>query len=308
MILRRLVGGLLGTRSATAVKSHGKPAPFVLVLMRPSVGRHLEVFSEVMEVVAAGLSELGHPASTRTNEFVPGARHIVFAPRLLRAEDVESVPASTILYNFEPLHLPVIDERRAFLSHYAPRFAVWDYSAANVAYLAQRGIAARYVPLGYARSLTRIERAPDEDIDVLFYGEVTSRRAAVLDALRSTGLNVVAATDAYGTERDALIARAKVVLNVHRDEDVQALETPRVFYLLANRKAVVSEAKAGVDVEAGLEACVAMAAHGDLANACVALVEDERRRKALEEAGFRWMSGRNEAHILAAALDAADAA
>jgi hypothetical protein len=308
MILRRLVGGLLGTRSATAPRSHAEPARFVLVLMRPSVGRHLEVFQEVMEVVAAGLSELGHPTSTRINEFVPGARHIVFGPRLLRAEDVESVPASTILYNFEPLHLPVSDERRAFVSHYAPRFIVWDYSAANVAYLAQLGIAARHVPLGYAPALTRVARAARQDIDVLFYGEVTARRAAVLDALRSMGLNIMAVTDTYGTERDALIARAKVVLNIHRDEDVRALETPRVFYLLANRKAVVSEAKVGVDVEPGLDACVVIAAHGDLASACVALVKDAGRRAALEEAGFRWVSARNEASILAAALDTASTA
>jgi hypothetical protein len=304
MILRRLVGDLLGSRAAGAAKPHAEPARFVLVLMCPSVGRHLEVFREVIEVVAAGLAELGYATSTRVNEFVAGERHIVFCPRLLRAEDVDSIPRSTILYNFEPLELPVFDERRAFLSHYAPRFRVWDYSAANVRYLARLGIEARHVPLGYAAPLTRIERALKQDIDVLFYGEVTARRAAVLEQFRDTGLNVVAVTDVYGSERDALIARAKVVLNIHRDDDVRALETPRVFYLLANRKAVVSEAKPGVDMEPDLQACIVVAPHADLVSACVALVQDARRRTALEEAAFRWISARHEARILAAALDA----
>ncbi|HZN25544.1 MAG TPA: hypothetical protein VFB75_15065 [Burkholderiales bacterium] len=52
MIVRRLVGDLLGSHAATTAKSH-TPTAFVLVLMRPSIGRHLEVFREVMEVVAA---------------------------------------------------------------------------------------------------------------------------------------------------------------------------------------------------------------------------------------------------------------
>jgi hypothetical protein len=303
MILRRLVGDLLGSRSATTARSHVEPSRFVLVLMCPTVGRHFEVFREVIEVVAAGLEDLGHTTSKTLNEFVAGERHIVFCPRLLRAENVDSIPPSTILYNFEPLELPVFDERKAFLSHYAPRFRVWDYSAANVRYLARLGIEARHVPLGYAAPLTRIERAPEQDIDVLFYGEVTARRAAVLDAFRGTGLDVVTATDTYGPERDALIARAKVVLNIHRDEDVQALETPRVFYLLANRKAVVSEAKARVDIEPDLQSCVVMAPHSDLVSACVALVQDRSRRAALEDAAFRWISARDEARILAAALD-----
>jgi hypothetical protein len=302
MILRRLVDGFRGNPSTSPATAEAALTRFALVLMRPSVGRHLEVFCEVMEVVAAGLTALGHATSTHVNEFVADARHIVFGPRLLRAEDVDRIPPSTILYNFEPLHLPVFDERKAFLSHYAPRFTVWDYSAANVRYLADRGITARHVPLGYAKALTRIERAAEQDIDVLFYGDMTPRRERVIAAVRAAGLNVVTLTDAYGPERDGFIARAKVVLNVHRDDDVQALEAPRIVYLVANRKAVVSEGRPGVEIEHDLRSCMVVAAHEDLASACVKLVQDSARRRALEEAGLRAMQSRDEARILAAAL------
>src|SRR5947199_402031 len=46
---------------------------------------------------------------------------------------------------------------------------VWDYSAANIEALARLGIAARYAPVGYIPSLTRIPPAPAPDIDVLFH-------------------------------------------------------------------------------------------------------------------------------------------
>lgn len=272
--------------------------------MRPTVGRHLEVFQEVIDVVAAGLHDIGYGSSLKVNEFVPGEKHIVFCPRLLRAEDVDHVPASTILYNFEPLSIPVHDARRAFLTHYAPRFRVWDYSAANVDYLTALGCRARHVPLGYAKTLTRIARAPLQDIDVFFYGDLSARRAAVLEALRETGLNVVVASDAYGRDRDALIARAKVVLNVHNHDAIKALETPRVFYLLANGKAVVTERKADVEIEGDLASAMVGAPYEGLVAACIDLVRDSGRRTHLEEKALECMKKRDEGRILAAALDA----
>jgi len=301
-MLRRIFGDLFQARRTA---SPDAPAlRFVIVVMRPTIGRHLEVFQEVIDVVAAGLHDIGYGSSLKVNEFVPGENHIVFCPRLLRAEDVDHIPASTILYNFEPLSIPVHDARQAFLTHYAPRFRVWDYSATNVDYLTALGCRARHVPLGYAATLTRIERAPQQDIDVFFYGEVSARRAAVLDALKDTGLNVVVASDAYGRDRDALIARAKVVLNIHNHDAIRALETPRVFYLLANGKAVVTERKADVEIEPDLAFAMAGAPYEGLVDACIDLVRDPGRRAHLEEKALECMKKRDEGRILAAALDA----
>ena len=41
----------------------------------------------------------------------------------------------------------------------------------------------RYVPLGFVPELARIDKAPVEDIDILFYGSYNPRRVAVLDEL-----------------------------------------------------------------------------------------------------------------------------
>jgi hypothetical protein len=275
---------------------------FVLVLMRSSIGRHLEVFREVIDLVAAGLADLGYSSIVMVNEFSPDKNHIVFCPHLLRAEDVERVPPTTILYNFEPLNPPVFDSVGTFLAHYAPRCVVWDYSVANVQYLRSSGCNARHVPIGYAPVLTRIAPAPVQDIDILFFGDISARRARILDALRETALNVVIVSDVYGPERDALIARAKVVLNIHNHDGIKALETPRVFYLLANRKAVVTEIKEDVEFEEDLRRVMVGVPYHGLVQACVELVGDARRRAALEEAGFQCIKARDEAKILAAAL------
>jgi hypothetical protein len=301
MLFRRFFSDL--ARSGAAVKQRqGELQRIVLVLMRSSIGRHLEVFRELIELVAGGLAEIGYSSVTMINEFAPAHRHIVFCPHLLRAQDVQRVPASTILYNFEPLDPPVFDSVGTFLADYAPRFRVWDYSAANVQYLRRLGCQAQHVPVGYAPLLSRIARPPEQDIDVLFYGDISPRRAHILDRLRQTGVNVVVVSDLYGGERDALIARAKVVLNIHNHDEIKALETPRVFYLLANRKAVVTEVNEDVEIEPDLRSAMALSSYELLVQTCVDLIADEQRRAMLEERGFACMKARVEARILASAL------
>lgn len=302
-MLRKLITDLVGARPHPGEQRESEAQRFNLVLMRSSIGRHLEVFREVIELVAAGLAELGYSSSVTVNEFAPAQNHIVFCPHLLRAEDVERVPPSTILYNFEPLNPPLFDSVGTFLAHYARRCVVWDYSLANVRYLESLGCSARHVPIGYAPLLTRIAPAPDQDIDILFFGDISARRARILDALRETALNVEIVSDVYGPERDALIARAKVVLNIHNHDGIKALETPRVFYLLANRKAVVTEIKEDVEFDADLGRVMVGAPYEGLVQACVELVGDAQRRAALEEAGFQCIKARDEAKILAAALN-----
>jgi len=302
MVLRRFLRGLAGARPEKEQRASDTPH-FALVLMRSSIGRHFEVFQEVVELVASGLSDLGYSSIAMVNEFAPPARHIVFCPHLLRAEDVERVAPATILYNFEPLNPPVFDSVGTFLTHYAPRCIVWDYSLDNVQFLQARGCNARHVPLGYATSMTRIAPAPEQDIDVLFYGDISARRAPVLDSLRRTGLNVVIESDVYGAKRDALIARAKVVLNIHNHDGIKALETPRIYYLLANRKAVVTEVKEDVPIDDELRRAMVGAPYGKLVAACVELVRDAPRRALLEDAGYQCVRARSEASILAAALD-----
>jgi hypothetical protein len=304
MLTRRLLGSIFGAGLKSTAPAGRVRRRYSLVLMRPSIGRHLEVFREIIDVVAAGLAELGFATVRRVNEFADGEENIVFCPRLLRAEDVERVAPSTILYNFEPLNPPVFDSLGTFLTHYAPRCRLWDYSADNVDYLQGLGCRAVHVPLGYAEVLSRIERAPEQDIDVLFYGDLSPRRLKVLDALRATGVNLVVAADAYGEERDALIARAKIVLNIHNHDGIKALEAPRVFYLLANRKAVVTETKPDVPLDGDLRRAMLAAPYDGLVDACFALLRDPARRAVLEKAALVCMKARPEAKILADALHA----
>jgi hypothetical protein len=177
---------------------------------------------------------------------------------------------------------------------------VWDYSPQNIAELARYGIRATPCGIGYMPALSRIEPA-EEDIDVLFVGSLNERRRAILNAL--AGHRIAHVFNQYGWERDSEIARAKIVLNVHYYES-KVFEIVRVSYLLANRKCVVSEVGQDDALEAPFRDGVRFVPYDRLVDACLDLLDDSEKRRALAANGFAAFSARSQVPMLQQALAA----
>ncbi|MCV6970387.1 glycosyltransferase family 1 protein, partial [Mycobacterium bohemicum] len=257
-------------------------------------------FNEVAEALHYGLVTLGHDSVLTNRLDFDDRRTIVLGGNLLVQYALEP-PKNPIFYNLEQLgdDLPWMTMPE-FVDLFR-RYPTWDYSQANIEYLAARGLARpAHVPIGYVPELTRIAPAP-EDIDVLFYGALNGRRYAVLRELHDRGLRVKWLSGAYGASRDAWIARSKIVLNVHY-WDAKIFEVTRVSYLLANRRAVVSERGGDPTLERELESGIAFADYDELVERCVELLGDERARRELAEQGYRAFSARDQATIVDRAL------
>lgn len=276
---------------------------YQISLIRPQGYVHSDAFCEVAETLLGGFRRLGHPVSIAENQVDSSATNIILGFHLLNFADMDRLPPSSVVYNLEQID-PAACQTHHLRIDQMRRFTVWDYSLRNIRKLAEFQCPARHVPLGYSPELTRIDAAPEQDIDVLFYGSINERRQKILDALRAAGLKVRAAFGVYGAERDALIARAKVVLNVHF-YDAQIFEIVRVSYLLANRKAVISEYSEGTEIDDDLRDAVVLSSYERLVEDCVRLVANQDQRQALAEKGFARMSARDEAGILKTALTAA---
>lgn len=235
-------------------------------LMSPPGYPHAAGLAELAETVEYGLGVLALPDEPTIvlGAHLPGAR----------------VPAGAIIYNTEHPASPwMTASYRALLAQHQ----VWSYYA---------GGPGLYVPVGYAPTLTRIPVANFQDIDILFYGSVNERRLDVLLDLRARGLYVEVVTGKYGPERDALIARAKVVLNMHYYLP-GIFEAVRVSYLWANRKCVVSEAS--TDHFFGCP-------YRDLAHVAELYVRNGAARHGQAEACFDFFSTKKEEMFLAEAL------
>ena len=262
---------------------------------------HSAAFAEVAETIRHGLTTLGHDALVSRDLAAADRRHIVLGAHLAPGAGIQ-LPPGSIIYNLEQ-----VDDRSrwmtgALLDLYR-RYPLWDYSATNIERLVALGVPRpTHVPIGYVPSLTRIAPA-EPDIDVLFYGSLNERRKRVIDRLRAAGVRVEAVFGVYGGERDALIARAKLVLNVHYYE-AKVFEVVRVSYLLANGRAVVSERGSDPAEEASFASAVAFADHDQLVDTCLALLQQPAERQRLGEAGLGLMRARPEDQFLAPALRA----
>jgi hypothetical protein len=257
-----------------------------IVNIRPERFVFAESWREAVEAVHHGYAELGIDVPVGENHLRPNLTPIVFGAHHLVEGEESKLPADAILYNFEQLRegYPWFQPRYLALLQ---RFRVWDYSARNIEYLHRSNTApgALHVPVGYAAQLSRIQ-AIEQDIDVLFFGILTDRRKRVLDGLANMGLNVRFLVGVFGAERDHWIARSKVVLNIHAYNG-GLFEHLRVLYLLANRKAVVTEPGEPDELDPELMRGLEIVGYDRLIESCVKLVRDPVMRQTLADAGYR---------------------
>jgi hypothetical protein len=141
-----------------------------------------------------------------------------------------------------------------------------------------------------------------QDIDVLFYGLPSPARTKVMSELSMAGVKTVFVSGIYGAMRDELISRAKLVLNINRQETKRVFEIVRVSYLLANGKAVVSDVYPESIIEPDVKEAVAFADLDHVAQRCIQLLNDDPARKRLEAKGPEVMRARDIRQILQTAL------
>ncbi|MFM2343823.1 MAG: hypothetical protein RLZZ210_431, partial [Pseudomonadota bacterium] len=94
-------------------------------------------------------------------------------------------------------------------------------------------------------------------------------------------------------ERDMLIARSKIILNMHYYENAHIFEIVRVSYLLANHKAVVSELGKNTSIEPDIKKAIYYGDLESLPELCVDLVTNPSKRKKLQETGHNIIKQRD---------------
>jgi len=271
---------------------------FQIIHNRPAGDIHAGALTEAAESTCFGLRRLGLRAYYRDTPAEP-VRQIIFGAHLLDDAALRILPPESIIYNSVEINADS-SAPDCFMSALV-NHQVWDYSAQNTLRLRDIGVSSvRYVPLGYVPELSRIGPVV-EDIDVLFYGSASPRRQAILDELKARRVNVVQLDGIYGEERDRVIARAKIVLSMHRTES-KVFEILRSAYLLTNFKAVVAECGPDTLVEGDMRAAVCGVSYRGLVAACVGLLADDGARRTLATRGHEVFSARPVETILAAAL------
>lgn len=267
-------------------------------IVTPPGYAHSHAFDEFAIALSEGFKETGIPAPVVRSR--PEGDAIVLGANLL-PHTSERPPRRSILFNLEQL-TPGSPWWSGDYIDLLRRRPVWDYSVENVALLKSMGIPATLCKVGYASALERIEKNAARDIDVLFYGSMNPRRAHVLEALNAEGIHVVSVFNVYGSQRDDLVARSKIVLNMHYFES-RLFEVIRVSYLLANGCCVVSEKGHDSEAEREYAKDVAFVPYEGIVHACLDLLRDDARRRSLAAHGLAAMRARAQSTYIRAAIE-----
>lgn len=178
-------------------------------------------------------------------------------------------------------------------------FSVFDYSIDNIRYLGDKGLSVKqlyYLPIGYLPGYM-VEPAPEEDYEVVFYGDVNcERRRIFLEALQER-FRVKVLSEVYGDELRNEISRAKVVVNIHYYEGA-LLETTRIWECLSLGRLLVSERSSDMDRHASLDGLVDFVEVGDIAGMVERIAywlsNESQRRERVAENTRRLSSGFRE--------------
>jgi hypothetical protein len=218
-----------------------KPKINVCILQPPG-DIHAFALLEAAEYVVEKCIQAGYLASLGKNRILSSGLNIVFGAHIRPKENPE-FPPNTVIFNSEQ-----IPERSAWTSseykNCLSRHFVWDYSQSNLDY-SQSNLAypydrSRRVDFYHVDKLQRVVLEKEREFDLIFYGAMNDRRKKIIENIAGKGVKILKVFRLYGPERDALLGKARAVLNLHF-YDAQIFQQIRAFYALSNGIPVISE-------------------------------------------------------------------
>jgi len=287
---------------------------------------------ETLLLIKFGLESLGHKADLEHNlspgktniliesfsydflevykEFstTPGTEYIIVATEFLTGDTFnqfgEPRPEGDDLPHYEnPRYWR--KRHRTFVEASQRARAVWHLSASQTG-VYRHGLGlehVHYLPHGHVAQLERVHHQSHEhkDIDVLFTGTPTAYRDQVLSDLRVRGLAVRFSLPRSAVQREDLVGRSKVAVNIRQSAEWKYPSNSRYHYHITNSSLLVSER---CDETCDLSPYVVEAEAGRLFEACDALTSGTRYRREARERLERFRAEMPMRPLMSDLLDA----
>ena len=275
---------------------------------RVFASRHGNVYMlEIAQLLVDGFADMGVTAELHLDGLPRSNTDIVVAPHefygLLEGVDepakVASARCSVALTTEQP-NTKWFEEGFRY-ARFAP--LILDLNRSSVDEFRRRGVRAEHLPVGFHPSWAAPSLGMDErDIDILFMGSVTDRRSRILAQLSDvlSGLrcrillfdaaapvNQGEAGFLHGRAKFELIARSKIMLNIHRS-DLRYFEWPRLVQGMMNGAVVMTEPCDDHDPFVDGKHLVVMDAD-QMSSAAVDLLQDPARLESLSQAALQTL-------------------
>ena len=257
-------------------------------LIKPKNYIHYLALQELAELIHFSVLELGLKSQITFNycDNNPSTKNIVLGAHLLNDNLIEDIPKNTIIFNTEQIESITENWKKKILNLARKNIIFWDYSQYNLDYLSKTiNIKGKLFQIGYQKELNRINHNIVKNIDVLFYGSINTRREHIINKLKDRKINVKTLFGVYGKERDDLIAKSKLILNMHM-YDSKIFEIVRVFYLLSNSIPVISEVGSDTKFNNDFLDLICKSTYENIEKNIIYLLENDKKRIELGENGL----------------------
>ena len=257
-------------------------------LIKPKNYIHYLALQELAELIHFSVLEIGLKSQITFNycDNNPSTKNIVLGAHLLNDNLIEDIPENTIIFNTEQIESITENWKKKILNLARKNIIFWDYSQYNLDYLSKTiNIKGKLFQIGYQKELNRINHNIDKNIDVLFYGSINTRREHIINKLKDRKINVKTLFGVYGKERDDLIAKSKLILNMHM-YDSKIFEIVRVFYLLSNSIPVISEVGSDTKFNNDFLDLICKSTYENIEKNIIYLLENDKKRIELGENGL----------------------
>lgn len=225
---------------------------YAIVLCSPTQFRYTHFLFDTAHALQYALESLGHSVVVSEGQLDGSRLNILLNAHTMRNPGtVEQIHAAKVRYvvhqtevikdgfvngtqdvtHFEQVYLPLLRGAEA----------VWDWSDPHAEQLRGMGIRAHNLRLGAHPRLREVHHKIEKDVDLLWYGSVTTHRSETLKRLIAAGLRVKAVFDPVAFYRNDLIARTRIVLTLQQAVPSH-LPYFRIGYLVNNAVIVAGEA------------------------------------------------------------------
>jgi len=198
-----------------------------------------------------GLEDLGHDVVLSGLSLESGRFNLVVGAYFLPPAELPKIAQSSLQFahvNTEVIAQDMLNfnpQKTDFMGAYLPsmrsgRF-VWDVIMDNIAEHQRYQNRAHFLRWGWHPKLEDIEHRAEKDLDFYFFGMMSQRRQAIVQALVKRGFRGAVDHSCPYFLRNDRISRAKIQLNIVQETKYTHVNSFRICYLANNRCAILSE-------------------------------------------------------------------
>ena len=214
-----------------------------ICIIRKTGYAHTEAFREAAERIEEECRRREISCTTTEKEDTKADLNIVFGSHLETEQTSKYNKDKCLIVNLERLRIIGKGGTNKAYIKLLSNFDYIDFSSNNIEYCKENNISTPlylYRPW-YEEKWQRIINEIEKTWDICLIGSITPRRQAIINRLKQSGLSVTSRFCCYSYERDEILSKSKICVNIHAYEDNKTAEIWRLNYLATNQVRVVSE-------------------------------------------------------------------